>query len=98
MSKKIIVAGISYDSRTVVTDIERLKLPNQPKVKALVIPIKQGENLTGKMNVVVKIPFGIIDSNAKELKFILPSPRRIDAIKRVIEEVKKTLMYRRKVA
>ena len=53
MSKKIIVAGISYDSRTVVTDIERLKLPNHPKVKALVIPIKQGENLTGKMNVVV---------------------------------------------
>lgn len=95
MSKRVIVAGQSYDSRTVVTKVEKLKLPNHPKVNALAVPIKEGENLSGKMTLVVKVPFGRLDANVKELHITLPSPRRIDAINRVVEEVKKLVMYRR---
>ena len=98
MSKKIIVAGQQYDSRTIVEQTEKLKLPNHPKVNALAIPVKNGNELTGQMTVVVKIPFGFLELNTKEIRLTIPSPRRIDAINRVTEEVKKILMYRRRTA
>lgn len=98
MSKKVEVAGQVYDSRTIVENTEKLKLPNHPKVNALVVPIKFGNKLTGKMNVIVKIPFGSLAMNMKEVHFVVLSPRRIDAINKVIEVVKSSPMYRRVTA
>jgi len=95
MSKKVIVAGQTYDSRTIVENVERLKFPNHPKINALAIPVKLGKDLTGKMIVVVKIPFGNIVGNTKEIRFELSSPRRIDAINKAVELVKASPMYRR---
>lgn len=98
MSKKIKVGGQEYDSRSVVDKAEILKLPNHPKVNAVVIPLIRNERHSGSLKVIVKIPFGELGLTVKEIHLTINSPRRIDAINRVVEEVKKTLMYRRKIA
>jgi hypothetical protein len=95
MSKKVEVAGQIYDSRTVINETERLHLPNHPKVNAIAIPQKVEAKHTGKLKVIVKIPFGKLEANAKEIILTIPSPRRIDAINKVVEAVKSCPMYRR---
>lgn len=95
MSKKVEVAGNSYDSRTVVTDVERLNLPNHPRVNAVAYPKMNGDKHSGKLKVIVKIPFNWI--HHKELVLEIESPRRIDAINAVVNAVKKMPMYRRLV-
>jgi hypothetical protein len=61
MSKKVEVAGQVYDSRTIVEGVERLKLPNHPKVNAIAIPVFKNEGVdevhAGVLRIVVKIPF-----------------------------------------
>jgi len=99
MSKKVEVAGQVYDSRTIVEGVERLKLPNHPKVNAIAIPVFKNEGMdevhAGVLRIVVKIPFGRIEGNAKEINLTISSPRRIDAINKVVEAVKACPMYRR---
>jgi len=95
MSKKVTVAGTQYDSRTVVSQTERLNLPNHPKVNALAIPQMSEKGHTGNLKVIVKIPFGRLEANTKEIILTIPSPRRIDAINKVVEAVKSCPMYRR---
>ena len=92
MSKQIVVAGKKYDSRTVVSATEKLKLPNHPKVSAIAMP-KTGEE--GKLVLIVKIPFDRLGLNTKEIHLEIPSPRRIDAINKVVEALKLSPMYRR---
>ncbi len=92
MSKKIKVAGKEYDSRTIVEKPEALKLPNHPKVKAIAVP----DLIHGTIKVMVKIVFGKFETAVKELTLQVDSPRRIDAINRVVEVVKSQPMYRRK--
>lgn len=94
MSKKVTVAGKDYDSRTIVTIPEKLKLPNHPRVNALAIPRLSD----GKLIVTVKIPFGNLEQNTKELRLVIQSPRRIDAINKVMEAIKLIPMYRRTTA
>ncbi len=96
MSKKLIVGGKEYDSRSVIFKAERLHLPNHPKLNAIVIPKLQNEKPVGKLMVIVKIPFGGVDFNPKEVHLVVESPRRIDAINAVTEKVKSLTMYRRK--
>lgn len=98
MSKKIQVAGSEYDSRSVVEAPEKLHLPNHPKVYAFAIPVRMGKELSGKMKVIVKIPFGKLELNTKEIVIDVHSPRRIDAINKVIEVVKTIPTYRRVTA
>lgn len=93
MSKKILVAGQEYNSRTVVTDIEKLNLPNHPRVNAIVYPKMNGNQHSGKLKVIVKFPFNFIHS--KEVVLEIESPRRIDAINAVVNAVKNLPMYRR---
>ena len=45
MSKKVTVAGQTYDSRTVVSQLEKLHLPNHPKVNAIAIPVFKNEGM-----------------------------------------------------
>lgn len=91
MSKKIEVAGKSYDSRSVILQSEKLKIPNHPKVNALAIP----KGMSGITTVIIKIAFGMHDINAKEMKVDIISPKRIDIINKVIEMVKSQPTYRR---
>ena len=81
-----------YDSRTVITSPEKLKLPSHPNVSALAIPRLN----SGTMIVTLKIPFGLLDANMKEVRLEIPSPRRIDAINKVVEKLKLIPTYRRK--
>lgn len=98
MSKKVEVAGQLYDSRSVVESPERLHVPNHPKVYAFAIPVRMGKELSGKMKVIVKIPFGKMELNTKEVVIEVHSPRRIDAINKVVEVVKQIPTYRRVIA
>lgn len=91
MSKKIEIAGKSYDSRSVILQSEKLKIPNHPKVNALAIP----KGMSGVTTVLIKMAFGILDINQKEIKVEVASPKRIDIINRVIELVKSQPTYRR---
>lgn len=98
MSKKVEVAGQLYDSRSVVESPERLHVPNHPRVYAFAIPVRMGKELSGKMKVIVKIPFGKMELNTKEVVIEVHSPRRIDAINKVVEVVKQIPTYRRVTA
>lgn len=90
MSKQIQVKGKTYDSRTIVTEPELLKLVNHPRVSAMAIPNEREANIL----IIVKIPFGM--TVMKEVRLISNSPRRIDAINKVVNELHNTIAYRRK--
>ena len=91
MSKKIQVAGETYDSRSVILKSEKLKIPNHPKVNALAIP----KGMSGVTTVLIKVAFGILDINQKEMKIEVGSPKRIDVINKVVEMVKSQPTYKR---
>ena len=91
MSKKIEVAGNSYDSRSVILQTEKLKIPNHPKINALAIP----KGMSGVTMVLIKLAFGILDINQKEIRIEVASPKRIDVINEVVSKVKSHPTYRR---
>lgn len=91
MSKKIEVAGKTYDSRSVILQSEKLKIPNHPKVNALAIP----KGMTGTTTVLIKMAYGILDINQKEIRLEVSSPKRIDVINEVVSKVKSQPTYRR---
>lgn len=91
MSKKIEVAGKSYDSRSVILESEKLKIPNHPKINALAIP----KGMSGITTVIIKLAFGILDINQKEFRVEVASPKRIDVINEVVAKVKSQPTYRR---
>lgn len=91
MSKKIEVAGKSYDSRSVIIESEKLKIPNHPKINALAIP----KGMSGITTVLIKLAFGTLDINQKEIRLEVASPKRIDVINEVVAKVKAQPTYRR---
>lgn len=92
MSKKVRVAGQEYDSRTIVAEPEKLKIPNHPTVIAMAVP-----NLReGIIKIILKIKFGRLEE--KEQLLISNSPKRIDAINKVIYTLKNTVAYKRMAA
>ena len=73
-----------------MTEPELLKLVNHPTISALAVPNLHEATIT----ILIHIPFGV--TVMKEVRLVSNSPRRIDAINKVVNELHNTVSYRRK--